>query len=58
MSQATMTLASEAPAAALPGTLTNTRASRSLWSNAWRQFRRNKLAMAGANRATNVRKIR
>ena len=47
MSQATMTLASEAPAATLPGTLTNTRASRSLWSNAWRQFRRNKLAMAG-----------
>ena len=47
MSQATMTLATEAPAAALPGTLGATRAPRSLWSNAWRQFRRNKLAMAG-----------
>jgi oligopeptide transport system permease protein len=47
--QATMTLASEAPAAtaALPGTLGSVRAPRSLWSNAWRQFRRNKLAMAG-----------
>ena len=28
-------------------TLANTRASRSLWSNAWRQFRRNKMAMVG-----------
>ena len=47
MSQATMTLATEAPAPALPGTLSTQRAPRSLWSNAWRQFRRNKLAMAG-----------
>ena len=28
-------------------TLANTRAPRSLWSNAWRQFRRNKMAMVG-----------
>ena len=47
MSQATMTLATEAAAPALPGTLSAHRAPRSLWSNAWRQFRRNKLAMAG-----------
>jgi oligopeptide transport system permease protein len=47
MSQATMTLATEAPAPALPGTLGALRAPRSLWSNAWRQFRRNKLAIAG-----------
>src|ERR1041384_4801918 len=47
MSQATMTLASEAPPATLPGSLGNTRTPRSLWSNAWRQFRRNLLAMAG-----------
>jgi oligopeptide transport system permease protein len=47
MSQAVITLASEAPAATLPGTLGATRAPRSLWSNAWRQFRRNKLAMVG-----------
>jgi oligopeptide transport system permease protein len=47
MSQATMTLATEAPAPPLPGTLGALRAPRSLWSNAWRQFRRNKLAMAG-----------
>ncbi|MGH2614295.1 MAG: ABC transporter permease [Thermomicrobiales bacterium] len=47
MSQATMTLAQEAPAATLPGVLSEVRAPRSLWSNAWRQFRRNKLAMAG-----------
>jgi oligopeptide transport system permease protein len=47
MSQAAITLATEAPAAAIPGTLGATRAPRSLWSNAWRQFRRNKLAMAG-----------
>ena len=31
----------------LPGVLGATRPPRSLWSNAWRQFRRNKLAMAG-----------
>ena len=43
-----MTLATEARRApALPGTLTVARAPRSLWSNAWRQFRRNKLAMIG-----------
>jgi oligopeptide transport system permease protein len=49
MSQAAMTLATEAPAdvTTLPGTLGAMRAPRSLWSNAWRQFRRNKLAMAG-----------
>jgi oligopeptide transport system permease protein len=47
MSQAAMTLATETPPAALPGTLTTSRTPRSLWSNAWRQFRRNKLAMAG-----------
>jgi len=47
MSQATMTLATEARAPALPGTLGALRAPRSLWSNAWRQFRRNKLAMVG-----------
>ena len=47
MSQAAITLATEVPAATLPGTLGATRAPRSLWSNAWRQFRRNKLAMAG-----------
>ena len=47
MSQATMTLATEVPTATLPGTLGSARAPRSLWSNAWRQFRRNKLAMAG-----------
>jgi oligopeptide transport system permease protein len=47
MSQAAITLATEAPAATLPGTLGATRAPRSLWSNAWRQFRRNKLAMLG-----------
>ena len=27
--------------------LTNTRPSRSLWSNAWRRLRRNRMAMAG-----------
>jgi oligopeptide transport system permease protein len=32
---------------ALPGALSASRTPRSLWSNAWRQFRRNKLAMAG-----------
>lgn len=47
MSQATMTLASESPVAALPGSLGAARVSRSLWSNAWRQFKRNKLAMVG-----------
>ena len=47
MSQAAVSLATEAPAATLPGTLGATRAPRSLWSNAWRQFRRNKLAMLG-----------
>jgi oligopeptide transport system permease protein len=48
MSQATLTLASaESRVEALPGTLGALRAPRSLWSNAWRQFRRNKLAMAG-----------
>jgi oligopeptide transport system permease protein len=47
MSQATLTLSSEAPPTSLPGSLNQTRPSRSLWSNAWRQFRRNKLAMAG-----------
>lgn len=47
MSQATLTLADEAPPVTLSGSLTSTRAPRSLWSNAWRQFRRNKLAMVG-----------
>ena len=47
MSQATLTLSSEAPPTSVPGSLNQTRPSRSLWSNAWRQFRRNKLAMAG-----------
>lgn len=47
MSQMTMTLTVEAPATTIPGTLGGVRAPRSLWSNAWRQFRRNKLAMAG-----------
>jgi oligopeptide transport system permease protein len=47
MSQAVITLAGEAPTATLPGTLGALRAPRSLWSNAWRQFRRNKLAMVG-----------
>ncbi len=47
MSQATMTLATETAAPTLPGTLGAVRAQRGLWSNAWRQFRRNKLAMAG-----------
>lgn len=35
-----------APATTLAGALT-TRPPRSLWTNAWRQFRRNKLAVAG-----------
>lgn len=47
MTHAAITLAGEAPAETLPGTLGALRAPRSLWSNAWRQFRRNKLAMAG-----------
>jgi oligopeptide transport system permease protein len=47
MSQAALTLTSEAPVATLPGSLGAVRAPRSLWSNAWRQFRRNKLAMFG-----------
>src|SRR5215216_4686324 len=47
MSQVAITLAQNAPTETLPGTLGTLRAPRSLWSNAWRQFRRNKLAMAG-----------
>jgi oligopeptide transport system permease protein len=47
MSQIAISLAQDAPAETLAGTLGTTRAPRSLWSNAWRQFRRNKLAMAG-----------
>ncbi|MFN8661806.1 MAG: hypothetical protein U0075_07940 [Thermomicrobiales bacterium] len=47
MSQATMTLASEALLGDPLRVFGTPRASRSLWSNAWRQFRRNLLAMAG-----------
>lgn len=47
MSQAVMTLTTEAPQTTVPSVLAATRPSRGLWSNAWRQFRRNKLAMAG-----------
>jgi len=47
MSQAIATLGTEAAAAAPVGSLGAVRAPRSLWSNAWRQFRRNKLAMVG-----------
>src|ERR671919_2332860 len=47
MSQVAITLAQNAPTETLPGTLGALRAPRSLWSNAWRQFRRNKLAIAG-----------
>src|SRR5919107_3317139 len=47
MSQVAITLAQDAPVQTLPGTLSTLRAPRSLWSNAWRQFRRNKLAMVG-----------
>src|SRR5215203_6369055 len=47
MSQAAITLAQNAPTETLPGTLGALRAPRSLWSNTWRQFRRNKLAMIG-----------
>lgn len=42
-----MSLTSDPRAETLAGSLDTTRAPRSLWSNAWRQFRRNKLAMAG-----------
>ena len=45
--QATMTVRAGPAVETLAGSLTSTRAPRSLWSNAWRQFRRNKLAMAG-----------
>src|SRR4051794_27300170 len=47
LSQTALTLAQNAPSETLTGTLDTTRAARSLWSNAWRQFRRNKLAMVG-----------
>lgn len=47
MSQATMTLRTDAPPETLTGSLSAARTPRSLWSNAGRQFRRNKLAMAG-----------
>jgi oligopeptide transport system permease protein len=47
MSQVAITLAQNAPTETITGTLGGTRAPRSLWSNAWRQFRRNKLAIAG-----------
>jgi oligopeptide transport system permease protein len=47
MSQTAITLAQNAPTETLTGALGTTRAPRSLWSNAWRQFRRNKLAMVG-----------
>jgi oligopeptide transport system permease protein len=47
MSQAVATLGTEAPTAAPVGSLGAVRTPRSLWSNAWRQFRRNKLAMVG-----------
>src|ERR687897_2123460 len=47
MSQVAITLSQNAPTETLPGTLGALRAPRSLWSNAWRQFRRNKLAIAG-----------
>src|SRR4051812_6309757 len=47
MSQAVMTLTTEAPQTTIPSVLAAARPSRGLWSNAWRQFRRNKLAMAG-----------
>ncbi len=46
MSQAVATLGADSRAT-LPGVLTETRPPRSLWTNAWRQFRRNKLAMVG-----------
>lgn len=47
MSQATMPLTADTQDETLAGSLADTRPSRGLWSNAWRQFRRNKLAMAG-----------
>lgn len=47
MSQASITLTAAPPAEDLSGSLGAIRPPRSLWSNAWRQFRRNKLAMAG-----------
>ncbi len=47
MSQAIMTLATEAPQTTVPSVLVAPKPSRGLWSNAWRQFRRNRLAMAG-----------
>jgi oligopeptide transport system permease protein len=47
MSQAVMALTTEAPQTTVSGVLAAARPSRGLWSNAWRQFRRNKLAMAG-----------
>ena len=40
-------LAAERAIETLPGALSAVKTPRSLWSNAWRQFRRNKLAMAG-----------
>jgi oligopeptide transport system permease protein len=47
MSQVAITLAQNAPTETLTGTLGALRAPRSLWSNAWRQFKRNKLALLG-----------
>lgn len=47
MAQATLAAPTKAAVETLPGTLGALRPPRSLWSNAWRQFRRNKLAMAG-----------
>ena len=47
MSQVAITLAQDAPTETLPGILKAVRAPRSLWTNAWRQFKRNKLAMVG-----------
>jgi oligopeptide transport system permease protein len=47
MAQATMTVRAEPAAETLAGALTVGKPPRSLWSNAWRQFRRNKLAIAG-----------
>ncbi|MFN8592453.1 MAG: ABC transporter permease [Thermomicrobiales bacterium] len=47
MALATRTVPTQTAVDTLPGTLGAVRPPRSLWSNAWRQFRRNKLAMAG-----------
>jgi oligopeptide transport system permease protein len=47
MAQAAMTVRADPRTETLAGALTASKPSRSLWSNAWRQFRRNKLAMAG-----------